>query len=49
MFIYCSNCNYDSGDLDGSERVKRQIKEDGGDWEKDICPDCEDDGELRLD
>jgi len=48
MFIYCDNCEYDSGDFDFRQEVIDQVKGAGGSWEDNECPDC-DDGDLHLD
>ena len=56
MYVYCSECQYDSGDKDNAEELAKKVEQDGGKmfdvhhfgWEI-TCPNGHTDESIRMD
>jgi hypothetical protein len=61
MYVYCTQCKYDSGDEETAEELAEKVNYDGGKMErkttpegkplgwKIVCPRCQNSHNTRID
>lgn len=48
LYAFCENCGYDSGEARTMKELKQKVEVHGGNFEKNICPECRKQGRMEV-